>query len=73
VDEKQAYKIIGQNIVRLRTERNLTQVQLANLCDFEKANMSRLELGKINPTIKTLLKVSVSLNVPLSDLTNLSI
>jgi transcriptional regulator with XRE-family HTH domain len=71
VDEKEAYKRIGQNIIRLRTERNLSQIQLANLCEFEKANMSRLELGKINPTIKTLLKVSASLNVSLKDITDI--
>jgi len=71
VDEQEAYKKIGQNIKRLREERNLSQVQLANLCEFEKTNMSRLELGKINPTIKTLLRVAASLEVSLKEVTDL--
>jgi transcriptional regulator with XRE-family HTH domain len=55
---------IGARIKRIRQEKNLTQSKLAELCDFEKASMSRIESGQTNPTILTLRKVSEALNVP---------
>lgn len=69
LSEHEVLRKIGKNIVRLRKERNLNQLELAVMCGFEKTNLSRLELGKINATIRTLLKVCNSLNVQLSDLT----
>ena len=35
-------------------------------CDIERANMRRIEAGRTNPTIKTLLKISTALSVKLS-------
>ena len=43
----------------------MSQYQLAVMCGFEKASMSRLESGQSNATILTLLKVSKALDVPL--------
>ena len=45
----------------------MTQEQLANVCEFEKANLSRIESGLTNPTILTLLKMSRALEVRLSE------
>jgi putative transcriptional regulator len=59
---------LGRNIKKIRKERNMSQLDLSVNCDFEKASLSRLESGKANPTITTLLKVSRGLNVPLIDL-----
>jgi len=61
---------IGNRIRLKREEKNLSQQDLAALCNFEKANMSRLEAGRTNPTISTLFKISQSLGIKLIDLVN---
>ena len=53
---------IGRRIKKQRKAANLSQQQLASMCDFEKSNMSRLESGKSNPTLITLRKVCLALN-----------
>ena len=59
---------IGNRIRLKREEKNLSQQDLAALCNFEKANMSRLEAGRTNPTISTLFKISQALGIKLTDL-----
>lgn len=59
--------LIGQNIKKIRSQKNITQFKLAALCDFEKASMSRIEAGKTNTTVLTLFKISKALEVPMSD------
>jgi len=59
---------LGARIKKIRGEKNMTQIELAILCDFEKASMSRIESGKTNPTILTLKKISEALNVHPSEL-----
>ena len=59
---------IGARIKRARSETKMTQIDLAILCNFEKASMSRIESGKTNPTILTLKKISEALKIHLCDL-----
>ena len=66
--EKELLAKIGERIVELRTQKGMTQQELAAELDYEKSNMSRLESGRINPRIATLYKVAQVLNVTLSDL-----
>ena len=61
--EKQLLIQIGKKIKKIRVERHLSQVELADLCDFEKSNMARIEAGRTNLTIRTLLKISTALEV----------
>ena len=49
----------------MRTESNLTQKELAKKCGIKQSNISRLESGKANPTIKFLQKVADSLDCDL--------
>ena len=56
---------LGSKIRQLRMQKNMTQNDLANRCDFEKAGMSRIESGKTNLTLRTLHKISVVLETPL--------
>jgi len=59
---------IGQNIRDLREKKNISQQDLAAVCNFEKSNMSRIEAGRSNLTIGTLLKICEALNVKLVDI-----
>ena len=58
------------NIRNLREKKNISQQDLAAVCNFEKSNMSRIEAGKTNLTIGTLLKICDALNVRLIDIVN---
>jgi putative transcriptional regulator len=59
---------IGNRIRSLREEKGISQQDLAALCNFEKANMRRIEAGRTNPTIYTLHKISQALGINLSEL-----
>lgn len=61
-------QIIAENLKRLRTERNLSLGQLAELTDISKVMLSQIEKGDTNPTINTLWKIANGLKVPYSAL-----
>lgn len=69
--EKVEFQIaLGKKIRQLREEKNLSQAELAALCNFEKSNMNRIESGKTCPSSFTLYKISIALEVKLSSITN---
>lgn len=70
MDEEKYIKAIGKNIVNLRTEKNLKQIDLAYKVGIEDSALRRIESGRTNPTIKTLLKIAHALNVELTVLFN---
>lgn len=61
-------KAIGQNLNRLRIERNLTLGQLARISGISKAILSDIEKGNSNPTINTIWKIANGLNIPFTRL-----
>jgi len=60
---KQIGKVVGVNVRRYRKARGYTQEQLAIYADVGSYYLSRLELGKENPTIETLQKIANALGV----------
>ena len=61
---------LGARIKELRLKKKLTQNELAILCNFEKASMSRIESGRTNVTILTLKKISKALDINLLEFFN---
>lgn len=59
---------VGKQIQKLRELKGISQQDLAAKCNFEKSNMSRLEAGRVNPTLSTLEKVANALDVPFIEL-----
>ena len=57
---------MGAKIRAIRKDKKLTLDTLAALCDFEKANLSRIESGKTNTTVLTLFTLSKAMNVEVS-------
>jgi ribosome-binding protein aMBF1 (putative translation factor) len=60
--------IVGKNIQKIRESKGISQQELAAKCNFEKSNMSRLEAGRVNPTLSTLEKVAKALDVSLAEI-----
>ena len=56
---------LGSRIKSLRVDKNISLNQFSKLHGFEKASLSRLESGKTNVTVITLLKLSQALNKPI--------
>ncbi|HNP21829.1 MAG TPA: helix-turn-helix transcriptional regulator [Panacibacter sp.] len=58
----------GKLIRKLRIEKKMSQLQLAERCYMQKSSISKLEAGLSNPTVFTLHKISVVLEVPINEL-----
>ncbi len=58
--------MLAEEIKALRISNNLTQDQLGELVGVQRAQISKLENGKSNITIGTLLKVMNALNAKVS-------
>lgn len=52
------YEKIADEIIRIRAERNLTQKDLAELCNIQQSNISRLENATYNPSVQLLEKIA---------------
>lgn len=61
-------KKLGKNIATIRKKRNLTQYKLAKEILTDQSNLARIEEGKVNPTVKTLIKISSALDCKVKDL-----
>lgn len=61
---------LGTYIVQIRNSKNISQAELARLCDKDPQSIDRLEKGKINPSIFYLYQISIGLKVELKDLLN---
>lgn len=59
---------IGKRIKILRKKLNLTQFDLAVRADLEENAIQRIETGRVNSTVKTLLKISNALDVEFYEL-----
>ena len=57
---------VGQNLHRLRTERDLSLRALAGTSDLNINTVSLIENGKISPSVSTLQKLAVALGVPIA-------
>jgi len=63
-------KIIGNNLVRLRKSRNLTQDQLASKLNYSDKAISKWEHATSLPSIENLYEICRFYDVTLDDLTN---
>lgn len=59
---------LGKNISKMREKKKMTQYKLAKEIFADQSNLARIEDGKVNPTVKTLLKISKALNCSVKDL-----
>jgi transcriptional regulator with XRE-family HTH domain len=60
-------KKIGLRIREIRIRKNISIQQLADMIDIEYNNLIRIEKGRTNITVGTLLKICQSLEVRLID------
>ncbi len=68
MNKEQLKKKVGQRIVELRSQRGWSQSDLARACNKDRQALEKLENGKVNPTIYSLLEIAKALEVPLKKL-----
>jgi len=57
-------KRFGANLRRERSERNLTQEQVAELADLHLRSLQKIEAGEINLLLTTVLRIKRALRCP---------
>ena len=67
MDYQEEIQYISERIKYLRKESRLTVQELAYRCDMERSNLSRIEAGRTNLTVKTLCIICNALGVKLRD------
>lgn len=63
-------QVIGTNIRTVREQKQLSQKELAAAIGVAATQYSRVETGKVIPSVKTLIKIAKVLDVPLEVLVN---
>ena len=66
--EKEYIKRIGKRIVQLRENQKMKQIDLATSINIEDSALRRIESGRTNPTIKTLLRIAEGLEIEFKEL-----
>lgn len=61
-------KKLGENLRRLRLKKKLSQGDLAGVLDVDRAYISNIENGRMNPTLSTLEKIARALGISSSEL-----
>ena len=68
INYQEEIKFISNKIRELRKEKQMTVQELAYRSDMERSNMSRIESGRTNLTVKTMCIICNALNVNLRDI-----
>lgn len=71
MNENDTLKKIAFNIKIERMRKNLTQFQLAEMIEVHEKYIGKIESGKQNLTIKTLIKLANALGVKMSKLVDI--
>jgi transcriptional regulator with XRE-family HTH domain len=59
---------LGENIRKIREEKQMTQIELCRKLSVDRAYMSNVENGKKNPTLLTMEKIAKALGVSIEEL-----
>lgn len=53
----------GQLVRKYRKEKNMSQEQLALLCNMDRSYLGRIERGEVNPTLEKIYELATALDV----------
>lgn len=61
-------KIVGEAIAHCRKQKGLSQEILSGLADIGRTHLSAIERGERKPTLETLYRISLAMNISMSDI-----
>jgi transcriptional regulator with XRE-family HTH domain len=64
LNEQDVLKAFGAKIRMVRKSKNMSMQQLANIGEIELSQIYRIETGKINPKLTTILAIAKALDLP---------
>jgi transcriptional regulator with XRE-family HTH domain len=67
-NQQSIQKDLGARIRELRTKKQWSQEEFADICDIHRSHMGEIERGETNVTLSTLLVVTRKLEVTISSL-----
>lgn len=67
-EEKVFYQTLGQRIARLRKDRNITQVQMAETLGVAQQTLAHYEVGRLRIAVTTLAALAKALDVSVEEL-----
>ena len=59
---------LGDNLKRIRTEKGISQGDIARELEVDKSFVSNIENGKTNPTLATIAKIAKAIGVSVDEL-----
>ena len=62
-------KLVGEVIAEFRKEKHISQEVLSGLAAIGRTHLSAIERGDRKPTLETLYRISLALDVKMSDIT----
>lgn len=65
------YNAVGMVIRKLRKKRGLSQEVVSGLAGIARTHLTMIEKGSKQPNLETLWRISLALNMPLSELIRL--
>ncbi len=66
--DEQGLKLLAQRLKQLRSEKKITQEELAYRSELTLSQIARIETVKINPTVSTMFRIAKALEVNIADL-----
>lgn len=58
---------LGQNLRKFREAKKISMQQLADIAEIEKSQIARIEIGKSDPRISTVLTIAKALEIDPKD------
>jgi putative transcriptional regulator len=68
VTKEKLQKLIGQRVIDIRSKKGWSQSDLAREAGKDRQAIEKLENGKVNPTLYSLLEIANALDVSLATL-----
>ena len=66
--QENIFMSFGQTIRKIRLSKGISQEKLADMCELHRTYISDIELGKRNVSLENIEKLSVALNLKISQL-----
>lgn len=66
-------KVLGSHVAKVRKSRGYSQDRVCLEAGFSRGALSKIESGRVEPKISTLALIAITIDVPLSKLTNIEL
>ena len=60
--------IVGTTIAQIRKQKGLSQEVMSGLADIGRTHLSAIERGERKPTLETLYRIAIALDMKMSDI-----